>query len=94
MKLHGNNPRASRSQLLGDDARTRSDINDEIACADAGLIDEPTGPTLIELVPSPAPVGLGHGRPSPLSWPEAWPMTTTGAPDFRRHLTATGWAMG
>jgi hypothetical protein len=69
MKLHGNDPRASRNQLLGDDARTGSDINDEIASADARRIDEATRPTLIELVPPPPPASLGHGTPSPLPLP-------------------------
>jgi hypothetical protein len=66
----------SRVQLEGDDActvtkqrcgyrpGTGTDVKNEVAESNTGVVNEPLGPSTIESMPSPSCPFPGHGRPS------------------------------
>ena len=64
MQFDGDDRGAGSHQLSSDHARAGADVDDEISRANISGLDQPSGPTLIELVPSPAAGVAGHGKPS------------------------------
>ena len=64
MQLDGDDTCAARDQMRGDRAGAGTDVEHQIALRDPGVADEPAGPAVSELMPSPPSRSLGgHGAP-------------------------------